>query len=59
MTDEKEAITVQDLRRILFNIHNQEMTVKELRDALYQIDDQRATVEEFDSFWKLGINKQD
>ena len=59
MTNETEAITVQALRRILFNIDNQEMTVKELRDALYNVDDQKASVEEFDSFWKLGVNKQD
>ena len=59
MTDETQEITVQDLRRILFNIDNQAMTIKELRTALFEVDDQRASVEEFDSFWKLGVNKKD
>lgn len=39
MTAQNEAITVEALRRILFNIENEEMTVKELRRALYDVDD--------------------
>lgn len=33
-------MTVRELRKMLFEVENQELTVKELRDILFQVEDQ-------------------
>ena len=33
-------MTTRELRKMLFNVENQELTVKELRDILFAIEDQ-------------------
>ena len=35
-----KPISARELRRILFNLSEQEMTVRELRTALFNMDDQ-------------------
>ena len=57
MNAQNETITVEALRRILFNVDNQEMTVAELRRALFEVDDQEAIVDDkFSTLLALGIN---
>lgn len=38
--EETKMMTVGELRKMLFNVENQEMTVRELRELLFNIDDQ-------------------
>lgn len=51
-------ITVEQLRRLLFNIDNQEMTVKELRSRLFDVANQEQKVtDEFNFFKKIGVEQ--
>ena len=45
MNTNENAITVKELRAILFNIENQEMTVRELRAMLFTMDDKETVSE--------------
>jgi len=40
MSTNENAITVKELRSLLYSLDNQEMTVKELRAMLFSVDDQ-------------------
>jgi len=33
-------MTTRELRKMLFEVENQELTIKELRDILFQVEDQ-------------------
>jgi len=39
-------ITVEDLRRLLYNIEDQEITVRELRQRLFNVFDQKEVLTE-------------
>ena len=45
MNTNENAITVKELRSLLFNLENQEMTVKELRAMLFTMDDKEPVSE--------------
>ena len=54
MNTNENAITVKELRTLLFNLENQEMTVKELRAMLFSVEDQSHKLEaSFSVFKKL------
>ncbi len=46
MKNDTMNITVRQLRRLLFELANQEMTVRELRQSLFDVNDQEAHVTE-------------
>jgi len=48
------ADDVRELRKLLFQVQNQNMTVRELRQALTNLDDQDAPVTD-DLLWNVGI----
>lgn len=52
MNTNENAITVKELRSLLFNLENQEMTVKELRAMLFSVDDQTQKLEDSFSVFK-------
>ncbi len=52
MNTNENAITVKELRSLLFNLENQEMTVKELRAMLFSVDDQSQKLEDSFSVFK-------
>lgn len=52
------SITIEQLRRLLFNLDNQEMTVKELRSRLFDVSKQDQPVtDEFNFFKKIGVER--
>ncbi len=41
-------MTVRELRKILFDVSNQNLTVKEIRELLFDIDEQDAEITQSD-----------
>lgn len=49
---DKQAITIRQLREMLFHLDNQKMTVEDLRSMLFQEDEQDKPNEINFSMWK-------
>jgi hypothetical protein len=50
------TITVRELRKILFELPDQQMTIEQLRKKLYDLEEQDKPVEANVLFWhKLGL----
>ena len=49
-------MTTRELRKILFNVTNQELTVKELRAILFEIEEQDKELKDFEIAELTNIN---
>lgn len=53
---EEQIMTTRELRKILFNVTNQELTVKELRAILFEIEEQDKELKDFEIAELTNIN---
>lgn len=50
-------MTVRDLRRLLFEIENQNLTVRDVRTLLFDVDDQDTPMDVLDLARLIGVSR--